>query len=326
MSKEQAHIAMAKKILGELKDAAKLGMQEMIHGDGSMVKALVGTVHGQDDVTFVSPYGQVNTGQAGLMLHEGGHYAVLDADNSNAVLGKFVAGAPANTGDACRITWTTGNIAGMAAGDKVVPCTDNDTAFDSGVQGAMKLLNWGGNYAALDGITHSRHDPRRLTAANHSYNGSTPVDMDLWRLFTAVGTFSGVHPQEKPNEFLAITTHGMLEHLANSFYGGRQWTMSEQVELKGGFKGVRVCGVVVTPDSYTPAGAIELFHTPSLAYVDAKDWGAVEYQNSGTWNQIPNRDAYETSIGTYVNISAPRRNTHGLFTGFTDTLRYTHVA
>ena len=78
-------------------------------------------------------------------------------------------------------------------------------------------------------------------------------------------------------------------------------------------------------DYYVPAGTIYLLHIPSLSWVDAKDWGFVEFEGAGPWRWLQGRDAFETTYGWYGNLAALARNAHGSITGYTDTARYTHV-
>jgi hypothetical protein len=54
-SKEAAYIALARKILEEAKDATQLGMQEVLHGDGRAIKAIVGTVTDTTHIIVSSP-------------------------------------------------------------------------------------------------------------------------------------------------------------------------------------------------------------------------------------------------------------------------------
>ncbi len=98
------------------------------------------------------------------------------------------------------------------------------------------------------------------------------------------------------------------------------------MDIKGGYKAVSIAGIPLVSDTWCPAGTMYLVHVPSLTWVDAKDWGQVEYESSNAWRFISGRDAFETSFASYVNFGTLARNCHGSITGFGDTARYSHVA
>jgi hypothetical protein len=151
-----------------------------------------------------------------------------------------------------------------------------------------------------------------------------PNEMDIYDLILRVANRSGKNAQLSPDEFLLITTPGLAKKIGESFLGQRQWTMGEKT-LKGGFKGIEVCGLAAVPDYWTPAGTIYLVHLPSLAWVDRQDWVKLSYEGAGPWRFIPGRDAYEVPFGAYWNVACLARNCHGMITGYTDTVRYDHV-
>jgi len=123
-----------------------------------------------------------------------------------------------------------------------------------------------------------------------------------------------------------LTTPGVAKKLMESMVGQRRFTAGEfATTIKGGYKAIEVCGIPCVTDYYVPAGTIYLLHIPSLAWVDAKDWGFVEFEGAGPWRWIQNRDAFETTYGWYGNLACIARNAHGSITGYTDTVRYSHI-
>lgn len=323
-SKDAAFVQLGRKVIEEAKDATKLGLQEILHGDGSAVKALVGTVNSTTSIVVSSPYGISGAGQGGLLLDVGMYVAVLDASAADAVLGKATITAVSNSGDNCTVTLSSA-ITGMAAGDKLVPCTTSDTAHNAYPNGLTNILNRGGSYASLHNIsagTFARWDAARLSPAD----ADQPTESDIWSLIQTVAGRSGQDASIKPREFLLVTTPGIAKKLADTFLGQRISSHAEMAtKIKGGFKAIEICGVPLVTDFWCPAGTLYLVHLPSLTWVDSKDWGQVQYEGAGPWRWIQGRDAFETSWSAYMNFGALVRNSHGMITGYTDTDRYTMV-
>ena len=325
-SKEAAFVSLARKILEEAKDASKLGMQEIAHGDGKGIKAEITVVTDTTHVTVQKPFGYANAGQGGLLVDQDMYVAVLDQSGGFAVLGRTRISAVANTGDNCAVTFGTA-VAGMAAGDILVAATTTDTSYLSFPNGLGNILNRGGSYNALHGIdagTFARWNTVRLDAST-TFPGENPNELHIWELATRVAGVSGKNAKEKPRDFLLLTTPGIEKQLAESFLGQRRFDAASQITLKGGFSAVNICGIPVVSDFWCPAGTVYLVHLPSLLWVDAADWQPVEYESAGNWRFVSGRDAFETSFKAYINLATAMRNAHGMIFGYTDTNRYSFV-
>lgn len=327
-SREAAFIALARKIVQEALAAAKLGQQEVLHGDGQGIKGLITSVTGTEEIVVSSPYGLSGAGQGGLLLDIGMHIAVLDTSAANAVLGRAQITGAVNSGDSVTLTWT-GEIAGMAVGDKIVACTTQDTSFNAVPNGLLNLLNRGGSYDDLHGINaatagQARWNTTRLAAATDT-SSLEPNEMDVWELASRVAGKSGHDAKLNPEEFLMQTTPGLEKKLAESFLGQRRFDASSFMTIKGGFKAVNICGIPLVSDYWQPAGELDLVYLPDLAWVDARDWQKIQFEGAGPWRWIGGRDAFEVNWGTYMNTCALNRNSHGMITGYTDTNRYSHV-
>ena len=323
-SKEQAFISLAKKIVEEMADASSLGMNENLHGDGTGIKALIGTVNSTTSIVVSSPYGVSGAGQGGLLIDVGDYIAVLDTGSADAILGRATVTAVANSGDNATLTLDTA-IASMAAADKVVSATASDTAYNGHVNGLIKITNRGGSYADLHSLsqsTHARWDAVRMVAGTDTTDVDQPSQSDIWDLITKVRGRSGKDAKAKPSEFLMITTPGIEKKLAESFYGQFRYGPGDYTEIKGGFKAVTICGVPLVSDIWCPKGTIYLLHLPSLTWVDSKDWGEVTYGDSTKWQRIDGRDAFRVVMGTYMNFGTINRAAHGSITGYTDTANY----
>jgi hypothetical protein len=323
-----AFIPLARKIVMEAMDAATLGQQEFLHGDARGVKAIIDTVSSTTSIIVSAPYGIASSGRGGLLLDVGMYIGVLDTTGAT-VRGRATISATSqsSTTDACTLTLDTA-IAGMIATDIIVAATASDTSYGVATNGLTNIMNRGGSYASLHGLTsasYTRWNTIRLTAGTDTPDANQPTEMDVWKLATLVANRSGKNPKTNPGEFLLLTTPGIEKALAESFLGQRRWDMGSNVELKGGFKGLNIAGLPLVADYWCPAGTLYLVHLPSLTWVDRQDWVKLQYEDSGPWRFLPGRDAYQVNFGAYWNFGVIQRNAHGMITGYTDSTRYDHV-
>ena len=328
-SKDAAFTTIAKKTMEEIKEASQLLMQQALHNKSDGVVALVGTVTNDTTIIVSSPYGVSGAGQGSLLLSVGDYIAVLDTSSSNAVLGRSAISAITNSGDNATLTLATA-IVGMAATDKIVKATASDTSFNGAMNGLINITNRGNGYASLHNISNATYpiwDATRMVAGTDTPDVNQPTESDIWDLIQKISGRSGKDAMVRPKDFLMLTTPGLAKKLMESMVGQRRFSAGEfSTTIKGGYKALEVCGIPMVQDYYVPAGTIYLLHLPSLAWVDAKDWGFVEFEGAGPWRWLSGRDAFETSYGWYGNLACLARNAHGSITGYTDTARYTHVA
>ena len=327
-SKEAAFTTIVKKTMEEIKDASRLLMQQALHNKSDGVVAIIGTASSTTSIIVASPYGVSDAGQGALLISVGDNIAVLDTSSADAVLGRAQVTAVAMSGDNATLTLGSA-ISGMAATDKIVKATASDTSFNGAMNGLISITNRGAAYDTLhniDASTYSIWDAIRQTAGTDTPDAAQPTESDIWQLITTIANRSGKDALSNPKDFLLMTTPGLQKKLMDSMVGQRRFDASEfATEIKGGYKAVSVCGIPCVQDYYVPAGTIYLLHIPSLAWVDAKDWGFVEFEGAGPWRWLSGRDAFETTYGWYGNMATLARNAHGSITGYTDTFRATHL-
>ena len=324
-SKEAAYIPLARKIMQEAMDAARLGQNEVLHGNGLAIKAIVGTVTDTTHIIVSGPYGIAGSGKGGLLL-DAGMYIAVRSSTGATLRGKATILSVANSGDNATLTLDTA-IAGMLATDIVIPATVSDDSYGQYPNGLTNMMNRGGSYNSLHGLdagTYSRWDTAKLVAGTDTPDATQVTESDIWDMITRVANRSGKDAMANPNEFLLITTPGVTKRLMESFLSQRRWEMGK-LELKGGFKAVQVCGLPLVQDYWCPAGTLYLIHLPSLSWVDRQDWVKLQYEDSGPWRFLAGRDAYEVNFGSYWNTAVIQRNSHAILTGITDTVRYDHT-
>lgn len=328
-NKNAAFTTIAQKTMEEIKDASSILMQQALHNKADGIVALIGTVNSTTEIIVASPYGVANAGQGALLLSVGDYIAVIDADDGTTVLGRAQITAISNSGDNATLTLSAA-VSGMASTDYIVKATASDTSLNSAMNGLISITNRGGSYASLHGIsasTYSIWDAVRLVAGTDTPDADQPTESDIWDLIQKIAGRSGKDAMVRPQDFLLMTTPGLAKKLMESMVSQRRFTSNEfSTTIKGGYKALEVCGIPLVQDYYVPAGTIYLLHIPSLSWVDAKDWGFVEFEGAGPWRWLQGRDAFETTYGWYGNLACLARNAHGSITGYTDTARYTHVA
>ncbi len=136
-----AFIPLARKIVLEAMDAATLGQQEFLHGDGRGIKGIIDTVTDTTHVIVTAPYGIVSSGRGGLLLDQGMYVAVLDTTGAT-VRGRatITTAAQSSSTDSCTLTFDSA-IAGMVATDIIVAATVSDTSFNVATNGLTNILN-----------------------------------------------------------------------------------------------------------------------------------------------------------------------------------------
>jgi hypothetical protein len=323
-SKEAAFYALGRKVVEEALNAARLGQEEILNGAGTGVKGVVQSTADTTHAVVTDPYGISGAGQGGLLLDVGMSIAVLDT-TLVTVRGRATITAAVNTGDNVALVFDTA-IVGLVATDKIVACTDSDTSANAVPNGLANSLNRGGSFAAICGLSQAnfaRWDTTRLVAGTDV--DLVPNESAVWQLIALVAGRSGYDARTKPGEFLLMATPGVAKALMESFLGQRRYDAANMMDIKGGFKAVNICGIPLVENYWIPAGTVYLIHVNSMTWIDGEDWQKVQYEDSGAWRFINGRDANQITFGSYWNHGPLTRNCHGMITGYTDTVRYTHV-
>jgi hypothetical protein len=312
-------------------------MQGALHGAGSGVLAIIGTASTTTSIIVAKPYGVTNAGQGSLLLAPGDYIGVLDTTGVT-LRGKSNISAISTVGATsynATLTLSTA-IAGMVATDIIVKATTSDTSYSatagSGVtNGLINITNRGGSYGTLSTLAASSApiwDCVAMVAGTDTPDAAQCTESDIWDLIKRTAGWSGKDAMLNPKEYLLMTTPGMCKNIMESLVGQRRFP-SEGFDsnIKGGYRSVEICGIPCFEDYYVPAGTVYLIHLPSVAWVDAKDWGFVEFEGSGAWRWIQGRDAFETTHSYIGNFIALLRNPHSAITGYTcDTTFYSHVS
>jgi hypothetical protein len=323
-----AYVTLAQKINEEINTVYRLGMQEGLHGDGRNIKATVTNVASTTQIDVANPYGITGAGKGSMWLQKGARIAVLDSTGTtNRGVRDITVIAVQTAPDVYRLTLSAA-VSGMQAGDLIVSATNNDTAFNAGINGLTNITNRGGSYNTLHGVnaaTWAEWNSTRMLAGTDTPRVEQLLESDLVELIMRVAASSGKNAMANPDEFAIVTTPGLKKSYIESVQGQRQLTLQQTaINLKGGYAATASCnGVPILDDPYCPAGTVYLIHLPSVGWVDAQDFNKVTYEGESAWRWVADRDAYETSSSIIFNTATTMRNAHGIITGYTDAVRYT---
>jgi hypothetical protein len=333
-SKDAAFTTIARKTMEEIKDASTLLMQQALHNKSDGIVANVSSYTAGPPTTVVvnNPYNVASSGQGALLISVGDYIAVVDgttiANPTPTIRGRATVTGISTSGDNSTLT-LSGTIVGTVSSDKIVKATASDTSINSATNGLINITNRGGSYASLHSISASTYpiwNATSMAAGTDTPDVNQPTESDIWVLIQKIAGRSGKDAMLRPKDFLLMTTPGIAQKLMESMVSQRRFTAGEfSTTIKGGYKALEVCGIPLVQDYYVPAGTIYLLHLPSLAWVDAKDMGFIEFEGAGPWRWLSGRDAFETTYGWYGNLACLARNAHGSITGYTDTARFTHV-
>lgn len=331
-TKEAAFETIASKTLSEIREASSLLMEGALNGAGSGALAVVGTV--TDTVTAIvsAPYGITGAGQGSLLLAPG-DYIALRSSTGVTLRGKASISSISVSGTNSTLVLSASVT--FSINDIIVKATTSDDAFAATagvnqINGLANLSNRGNSYKLCHGLNPTDYpiwDAVRLVAGTDTPDTVQPTESDIWTLMQSVKGRSGKDPFNRPEEFLLMMTPGMSKMLMESFSGQRRFDSADFAKnIKGGYRAVNICGIPAFENYYVPAGTIYLIHLPSMGWIDAKEWGFVEYEGAGPWRWVQGRDAFETSYAYYGNHVALARNALGSITGYTtDTTFFTHV-
>lgn len=335
---QAAYVPLAKKIVQEMTDLGRLGQQEVLHGDGQAIRGTVASVTSTTQFTVNSPYGVSGSGQGGLLLAKGMYVAFRSAPASpyaaTTLRGKANILTATNSGDTLTITTDTA-IGTVVATDIIVAATTSDDSYSAYPYGLVAITNRSGSYGSFQNIsggtagTYPRWDALNLTAGAGGSLGTPDAtqitELDIWQLAMQIAGRSGKDAISRPDEFLLLSTPGIMEKLVASFLGQRRLSAEDMVEIQGGFKAVSISGIPFVADFWCPAGTVYLVHLPTLTWVDLLDWVKLSYEGAGPWRWIQGQDAYELSFGSYWNFGCLNRNSHGAITGYVDPTRFSFV-
>lgn len=335
--KAAAFVTIAQKIDEEMRLKFRLMMQEALHGDGTGVKATVVNVVDTTHIDVENPYGIAGAGQGALWIGVGSQITVRNAaGGTNKGSARVLAvsrPSPATLPDRYRLTLSAA-VATVANTDLIVGGTLSDDSYGAVPNGVTNIVNRGGSYAtgtaALHGIdttVNPRWSTIRMVAGTDTMRVDALLESDLFELALRVAGFSGENAMVDPQDFIIVTTPGLKKSYLENIVGQRTLTQAQTRNLNGGYGyNAEWNSVPIIDDPYCPAGTVYLLHLPSLGWVEAKDFSGVEYEDSGVWRFIANKDAYETSQSIYFNVATTKRSAHAIITGYTDNFRYSPVA
>lgn len=205
-------------------------------------------------------------------------------------------------------------IASYNRSTSTITFTGNITAVTSGMY-MRKYLNFGNERTGLPQIIDSGTSLHGIDGAtvpvwnSHVVDAGTasPTESLLTEFIDDICIKSGVVPK------LLVAPHDIVR--AYAFQLTAQKRFVNQVDLKGGFKGVAVSSGEVElgfiSDRFAPATQIWAPHPDYIHLRQAADWQWMDDDGS-VLARVADRDAYEATTYQYSELTTDRRAAHGL--------------
>jgi hypothetical protein len=313
------YIPTAKKVTEDIMDQWEIEQERVLHSDSLGIRAVVTSGVASASQTVDDPYGITDAGPGNLHIVEGDVLAFLSSDGAT-LRGKRTVVSLSLSGDVATlvldssVTTTTGDIV-VAATPAAVHATDS--SFGAEPHGIKSIVDVENAFATFEGINDSRWVASKLT--------STTVDeMVAMRLLNTIRARSHVDWRKSPAKMLLLTSTGIWTAYGESLLGLRRFAAPE-MELKGGFLGVKVANATLVDDPWAPRGRMYAIYGPETVFVDLQDFGELSVNDAPTWQRSDNFDRWEAVFGAYWNYGTTDRSAHGVISGITDTVNYSPV-
>lgn len=314
-----AYISAAKKVVEDVMDQWEVEQERILQGDSLAIRGLVTAGVASASQTIDSPYGISGAGPGGLHLIEGDDVAFLSPDGLT-LRGKRKILTITHSGDVATVV--VDSSVTTTTGDVVVSCVPasvdaNDTSYGAEPHGLKSIMDVEGAFATFEGISDARWAAQKLT--------STTVDETIiMRLLNTIRARSGVDTRKNPKNLALITTTGIWQAYGESLLGLRRFN-GQEMELVGGFTGVKVANAVLIDDPWAPRGRLYAVYGPDTVFIDLMNFGMISLQDAPQWQRSATQDAWEAIFGAYWNYGVSNRSSMGVISGITDTVNYSPV-
>lgn len=316
---EASFVSLAKKSLDESFYEIQLNQNRILHGNSLGVRAIVTVVTSATQITVNHAYGITGAGPGAAHIAVGDLAVVRTA---SVVRGRAkITGITPNADGTAVVTLEAPGIAGMVANDLLVTGTDSDDSYGREANGLYAIIDPDSSFAVFEGVDSAVHP--RWKSQKRAATGGLVDEVEVMKLGALVKSKGGVDPFMNPDEFLLITSTGILIKYAETLLGQRRF--ERNYELRGGWKAVECAGLPLIDDPDVPRGKLYLVHIPSLTWVDLRDFGKLKYGDSTAWIQTPGYDGFQCSLRAYWNFGCIVRNTHAVLHTITDTEDYSRV-
>ena len=317
--KKGLYIPTAKKVTEDIMDQWEIEQERVLHGDSLGIRAVVTSGTASATQTVDDPYGITDAGPGNLHLVEGDVVAFLSPDGATlrgkrTILTATLSGDVATLVLDSSVTTTTGDIV-VTAPTAAVHATD--TSFGAEPHGIKSIVDVENAFATFEGINDARWVATKLTSA-------TVDEMVLMRLLNTIRARSSADWMKNAGKMLLLTTTGIWTAYGESMLGLRRFAAPE-MELKGGFTGLKVANATLVHDPWAPRGRVYAIYGPETIFIDLEDFGELSVNDAPTWQRSDNFDRWEAAFGTYWNYGTTDRSTHGVLSGVTDTVSYSPV-
>ncbi len=318
---EASFVSLAKKSLDETFYEIQLNLNRILHGDSRGVRAVITTVTSATNITVNHMYGVTGAGHGAAHLSIGDQIAVRNSTGATFRGRATIASITPNADGTAAVVLNGAGIAGMAVNDVIVSASDQDDAYGAEANGLLAIIDPSNSFTTFEGINAAQAP--RWKSQKRTATGGLVDEFEIMSLLYTIKSKGGIDPAMNPDEYLLITSTGILMSYAEPLLGQRRFERS--YELRGGWKALEVAGLPLIDDPDCPRGNLYAVHVPSLAWVDLREFGKLKYGDSTAWIQSQGRDSFECTLRSYWNFICLVRNTHGVLTGITDNAEFSRV-
>ncbi len=210
--------------------------------------------------------------------------------------------------------------------DATVSTTNADIIVDCSSDSAAALRNnsWGQSMNGLANIvsdTGALHGLNPATAGQgfwksyvHDNSSAAISDTVLRRGLDEIGMASGMDDQ-----VVGIWNRGIRNAYVNSLVALKSFTDDKATTLRGGFKAILFDDRPFVVDDFCPTKKVYLLNTEDLAWAEASELDWLDRDGS-VLSRVPNKDAYEATLYTYINLYTTRRSSHAVITNVADAM------
>lgn len=118
-----------------------------------------------------------------------------------------------------------------------------------------------------------------------------------------------------------LTSQGLTRKYWQILQGMRQ--IVNTTEFTGGYKGLGFVTengeIPLVSDWTAPEGTMQFINEGEIRVLQTHDWKFMDRDGGGMWDKVPGYDAYRAMLFQYSELATFRRNTHGKFTGLTES-------
>lgn len=200
------------------------------------------------------------------------------------------------------------------------------------IDGAAPTLTAGDIVVRAGNINREWTGYEKMVSNTGALHDIDPAQEPLWRAIvdSTGGEISELRMIEMAHKIrgnggkttVILTTLGLMRKYWSILQGMRQ--IVNTTDFTGGYKGLAFTTdngeIPLVGDFTAPAGTMQFINEDEIRVLQVNDWKFMDRDGGGMWSRVPGYDAYSATLYQYSELATYRRNTHGKFTGLTESV------